>query len=166
MTDMTRGRARPIWIDLASADPEGSRAFYSKVFGWHAEPSPDPAYGGYAVATLGGRDVAGIGPKMQPEAPSAWSIYIGTDDAQALADRVTSAGGSIVVPPMDVGDQGRMAVFQDPSGAFISAWQPGAMEGFAASGAGTFGWPELNARGIARAAAFYASLFGWTTPSS
>jgi hypothetical protein len=56
-----------------------------------------------------------------------------------------------------------MVVFQDPSGAFISAWQPAAMGGMATGGAGTFGWPELSARGIDKAVAFYKAAFGWAT---
>lgn len=157
---------RPIWVDLGSADPAGSRAFYSGLLGWRAEPSPDPTYGDYAVATLDGKDVAGIGPKMAPQAPTAWSLYVGTDDVDALTGRVTAAGGTVIAPAMDVGNQGRMAVFQDPSGAFIAAWQPGVMTGFAAQGPGSFGWPELSARGIEKAIPFYTSVFGWTTRTS
>ena len=67
---------------------------------------------------------------------------------------------------MDVGPQGRMGVFQDPSGAVIGAWQPGAMAGFSASGAGSFGWPELSARGVERAIAFYREVFGWSARTS
>jgi predicted enzyme related to lactoylglutathione lyase len=37
-------------------------------------------------------------------------------DVDALADRVAEAGGTLVAPAFDVGDQGKMAVFQDPSG--------------------------------------------------
>ena len=154
---------KPIWVDLASADPEGSRAFYSGLFGWLVEANPDPQYGGYAVATLAGQPVAGIGPRMMPEAPTAWSLYIGTPDADALAQAVAAAGGRVIAPPMSVGDQGRMAVFQDPTGAFVCAWQPISMAGFAAGRPNTFDWAELSARGFERAAPFYAAVFGWTS---
>ena len=154
---------KPIWLDLSSSDPPGSREFYSKLFGWQVEVNPDPQYGGYALAKLGGKDVAGIGPKMMAEAPTAWSIYLGTTDAAALAKEVTAAGGTVIAGPMQVGDQGTMAVFQDPSGAFISAWQPLAMAGARAVGAGTYGWVELSSRGLGKAAEFYAAVFGWTT---
>jgi hypothetical protein len=160
---------KPIWVDLASSDPAASREFYSKLFGWKITVSPDPQYGGYAQAQVGGKDVAGIGPKMMPEAPTAWSIYIGTTDSDALAQKVQAAGGTVVVPPMTVGDQGRMTVFQDPSGAFISAWQPIAMDGFLDGVENSFGWAELNARGLAKALPFYAAAFGWkpqTSPAS
>jgi len=154
---------KPAWVDLASSDAEASRAFYSKLFGWQIEVNPDPQYGGYALARSGGEDVAGIGPKMAAEAPDAWSLYIGTDDVEDLSKRVEAAGGTVVMAPFDVGEQGRMAVFQDPSGAFISAWQASIMRGFGTNGPNMFGWAELNARGVDKAIPFYASVFGWTT---
>ncbi len=59
-----------------------------------------------------------------------------------------------------------MAVFGDPTGAFISAWQPGAMAGFEATGPDAFVWVELNAREADRAIAFYQAVFGWTAKSN
>ncbi len=157
---------KPAWVDLASSDPQASRAFYCKVFGWQVEVNPDPQYGGYALARLGGKDVAGIGPKMMPEAPTAWTIYIGTDNAEALAGKVQAAGGKVIAPPMAVGDQGTMAVFQDPAGAYIAAWQPNAMPGFGTDMTNSFGWAELSARGLARALPFYTAVFGWGSRQS
>jgi hypothetical protein len=155
---------KPVWIDLSSSDPAGSRDFYSKLFGWEIQVSPDPQYGGYSQATIGGKDVAGIGPKMMTEAPTAWSVYIGTADIAALTAAVQAAGGIVIAPPMQVGDQGSMAVFQDPAGAFISAWQPAMMAGgLMGAGAGTFGWAELSSRGLDKALAFYQQAFGWAT---
>ncbi|MGD0863717.1 MAG: VOC family protein [Candidatus Limnocylindrales bacterium] len=153
---------RPIWIDLTSSDPAASRDFYAKVLGWQIEVTADPQFGGYAIARSDGKDVAGIGPAMMADAPSAWSVYIGTDDATELTARVQAAGGMVVAPPMQVGDAGRMAVFQDPSGAFIGAWQPQAMPGFVSGTPNSFTWAELNARGFERAARFYRDVFGWT----
>ena len=161
MADAASPTARPVWVDLASPDVAASGAFYSKLFGWEVVVSPDPQYGGYAMARLDGRDVAGIGPKQSADAPTAWSVYIGTEDAADVAGRVEAAGGRVIAPPFEVGDVGRMAVFQDPSGAFISAWQPITMRGFATGTAGSFAWAELSARGIDRATAFYGSVFGW-----
>jgi predicted enzyme related to lactoylglutathione lyase len=157
---------KPTWVDLSSSDAPASRDFYSKLFGWRVDVNPDPQYGGYARATIGDKDVAGIGPAQDPDAPTAWSIYIGTNDVSDLAKRVEAAGGKVVAPPFDVGDQGKMAVFQDPSGAFISAWQGTRMGGFQTDGPNSFGWAELNARGIDAAIPFYTTVFGWTTKTS
>ena len=71
----------PAWVDLSSKDAAASRDFYSRLFGWKVEEAPDPQAGGYALAKIGGKDVAGIGPVQDPKAPSAWMIYIGTRDA-------------------------------------------------------------------------------------
>src|SRR4029077_645089 len=143
---------KPIWVDLSSSDAAASRDFYSKLFGWKVEVNPDPQYGGYAIAQIGGKDVAGIGPRMRPEAPTAWTIYIGSADAADTAKKAEAAGGKVIAPPMAVGDQGHMAVIQDPSGAYLGIWQPLAMAGSTRIGeANSFGWSELNARGVEKA---------------
>ncbi len=157
---------KPAWVDLSSHDAGASRDFYAKVFGWNVDVNPDPQYGGYAIAKLADQDAAGIGPAMDPNAPTAWNIYIGTSDIDALAKRVQAAGGTVIAAPFDVGDQGKMAVFQDPSGAFISAWQGSRMGGFQTDAPNSFGWAELSARGIDKAIPFYTSVFGWTTKTS
>lgn len=168
MTDVaTATKAVPVWLDMSSSDAEGSRTFYSSLFGWSADVNPDPQYGGYAVCKLDGKDVAGIGPHMEAGQPTVWTIYIGTPDAAATGEKVKQAGGTVVVPGMEVGPQGTMAVFQDPIGAFISVWQPGMMTGFGVKGQpNSFGWAELNARGREKALPFYEKVFGWGTKSS
>ena len=154
---------KPAWVDLATTDAEAARDFYSSLFGWSLEVSEDPQYGGYATAKIDDRSVAGIGPKQEGDrSPAAWSLYIGTEDVDGLAKKVQEAGGNVVAPPFDVGDQGRMAVFTDPSGAFISGWQAAGMSQFVSGSESAFGWAELNARGLQRAIAFYESVFGWT----
>jgi predicted enzyme related to lactoylglutathione lyase len=153
---------KPIWIDLATQDAEASQKFYAELFGWRIDVNPDPQYGGYGRALLDGQDVAGIGPAQSPDQPTAWSFYVGTPDADATAKSVESAGGKVISAPFDVGDQGRMAVFQDPVGAFISVWQPTGMGGFQKQGdSASFAWAELNARSRDDALTFYQSVFGW-----
>jgi predicted enzyme related to lactoylglutathione lyase len=71
-------------------------------------------------------------------------------------------GGYALAPPFPVGEQGTMAVFQDPTGAFISSWQGTQMGGFQTTGEGAFAWAELNTRGIDQARSFYGTVFGWT----
>jgi predicted enzyme related to lactoylglutathione lyase len=167
MPETTGQRAnRPSWVELSSSDAAASRDFYARLFGWNVEVSPDPQYGGYAIAKVDGHDVAGIGPTQMPGQPTAWGIYIGTDDVDALTESATAAGGSVLAPPFDVGDQGRMAVFQDPSGGVISAWQATAMRDFLTDQPNTYGWGELNARGLERAVPFYERTFGWSSKAS
>ncbi len=157
---------KPAWVDLGTSDPAGARAFYAALFGWDVQVNPDPQYGGYALAKVDGKDVAGIGSKMSEQQPTAWSLYIGSDDAAALGAKVEAAGGRVLMPAFDVGDQGKMAVYMDPTGAMISTWQRTAMGGFQTGGENTFGWAELNARGFEKAIPFYESVFGWEPHTS
>jgi predicted enzyme related to lactoylglutathione lyase len=157
---------KPVWIDLATKDSKKAQDFYGNLFGWRVEVNPDPQYGGYGLAKQGGKDVAGIGPTQSAEQPTAWSLYVGTTDLDELSRRVESAGGKVISPAFDVGDQGRMAVFQDPAGAYISAWESTRMTGFQTRGANTFGWAELNARGLDNDIPFYERAFGWRTTRS
>ena len=154
------------WVDLSTTDVAAAGAFYSRLFGWQVDVSPDPQYGGYAIAQIDGGDVAGIGPLQSPGTPPNWMVYIGTTDAAGLGAKVQAAGGTVIAPAFDVGDQGRMAVFQDPAGAFISAWQPQDMGRFHAGGDNQFGWAELSSRGLDKAIPFYETVFGWTAKSS
>jgi predicted enzyme related to lactoylglutathione lyase len=134
---------KPIWLDLSSSDAAASRDFYSKLFGWKVEVNPDPQYGGYALAKIGGKDVAGIGPKMSPEAPAAWLVYIASADAADTTRKAKAAGGNVLGEPMAVGLQGTMAIIQDPSGAVIGVWQPNQMAGSPVIGkANAYGWGE------------------------
>ena len=160
-TEKTSTKAKPNWVDLATSDVEKAAEFYSKLFGWEADLDLGPDAGGYGIFRLGGKDVAGIGPLQSEAQPAAWSVYIGSDDADAVAEKVKSAGGNVIAPPFDVFDQGRMAVFQDNQGAFISVWQPITMAGTQVTGPGSMGWAELNARGAAGTKAFYRQVFGW-----
>jgi predicted enzyme related to lactoylglutathione lyase len=167
MTTATTKRNGPAWVDLATKDAAGARDFYAKLFGWEIEVNADPQYGGYAIAKADGTQAAGIGPTQSPDQPSVWSFYIETDDAEAAGRRAEEAGGTVVMPAFDVGDVGRMAVFQDPCGAFIAVWQAAGMEReFQRNVPNAFGWAELNARGIDKAIPFYQAVFGWTPKTS
>src|SRR5207237_4722873 len=45
-------------------------------------------------------------------------------------------------------------------------WQGTRMGGFQTEVPNSYGWAELNARGIEKVLPFYASVFGWTTKTS
>jgi len=153
---------KPVSVDLSTSAAAGARNFYSNLFGWKIDVNPDPQYGGYAMATIGGKDVAGIGPKQMAEAPSAWTVYIGSASAADTAKKAEAAGGKVIVPPMEVGPQGVMTIIADPSGAMLGVWQSKAMIGAQVIGdANSFGWAELNSRGVDKAKPFYKKLFGW-----
>jgi uncharacterized protein len=156
----------PSWVDTASPDVDASVRFYTGLFGWEANAIPDPEAGGYVILTLDGASVAALGPLQEGQFP-AWSLYFATSDADATAAKVVEAGGKVVAPPFDVLKSGRMAVFQDPIGTFFSVWQANEMPGFGkAHEPNTFGWGELNARGVDQVTEFYPKVFGWGVKKS
>jgi predicted enzyme related to lactoylglutathione lyase len=160
------GAGVPGWVDFGSADFDASRTFYCGLFGWEALPA-SPEHGGYTMFTLGGQAVAGGMPLMSEEQPPVWSTYVIVADAGATTARVRSEGGQVVVEPMAVGDQGTMAVYLDPTGAAIGAWQPGVMRGgevFNEPGALT--WDELTTRDPDSAKEFYQAVFDWVPMDS
>ncbi len=136
----------PSWVDLASPDVEASVAFYGGLFGWEA-PELAPEAGGYRTFELGGVAVAGCGPIMMEGQPPAWLTYVSVDDADGAVARITEAGGTVYVQPMDVLDVGRMAVFADPTGGACAVWQAKAHIGAGlVNEPGALVWNELATR--------------------
>ncbi|MBU2667735.1 VOC family protein [Actinoplanes bogorensis] len=155
MTPSTPGS--PAWVDLGTADPVDAERFYTALFGWTAEVAGD-----YTTFLLNGLPVAGAGPLYGVGQPTAWSTYIGTNDADGVAHRVAAAGGKVLVEPFDVQDQGRMAAFLDPGGAPFSVWEPGTMRGAELMDVpGALTWNELNTRDLDGSMSFYRAVFGW-----
>lgn len=113
----------PSWVDLGTPDQDAATAFYEGLFGWDVPEGP-PEAGGYRMCMLRGTPVAGMGPQMNPDMPPWWTTYVSVADADATTAAVTANGGHVLMPPMDVLDVGRMAIFMDPAGAMFSVWQP------------------------------------------
>ncbi len=153
----------PSWIDVGTSDIEGAASFYGGLFGW-AFRSAGPDADGYGFFELAGRIVAG-GMRVTPGRGSpAWTVYFQSSDADATARAAAHAGGSVPMPAVDVGEQGRAAVLADHTGAPFGIWQPAGRKGIEAAGeAGALCWVELHTPDIARAAAFYRSALGWET---
>jgi predicted enzyme related to lactoylglutathione lyase len=154
----------PSWVDLSSPDVDASKQFYGALFGWEAQDAgPQDETGGYAMFTLRGLNVAGIGRIMMEGQPTVWSTYVSTDDADAAVARAIEAGGSAMVEPMPVMDAGRMAFLMHPAGGVVGLWEPARHTGAQlVNEPGAFTWNEFHARDVAGATAFYTAVFGWT----
>ena len=156
----------PCWIDLMTSDTETAKTFYGTLFGWTFETGDREKYGGYITALKNGRPIAGIMQKQEAQAgfPDVWSTYLRTDDARTAVKSAAEHGGQVYLEPMDVPDQGTMAMIGDATGAAIGLWQPGAMKGYGlAAEPGAPAWHELSARDYAAAVKFYQDVFGWDT---
>ncbi|HEY4278171.1 MAG TPA: VOC family protein [Conexibacter sp.] len=158
----------PSWVDHSSDDPDTAVAFYSGLFGWEAQDMmPSEAPGRYFMCRLRGRDVAGIGSQPTEGQPPVWNTYIAVADADSSAATATSAGGTVVIEPFDVFEAGRMAVLQDPGGAYFMLWQPKGLRGAQlVNEPGALSWNELTTREVDGSLRFYGDLFGWRSNES
>jgi len=125
MSDVTSNQPNgtPTWLDLGIPDLERAMDFYRALFGWEFLVGPQET-GGYTMCLLRDRPVAALMPNDDPDAKDFWwQVYLAADDCDATVRRVVKAGGTVLVDPMDVMDQGRMAVVRDTVGAQFGLWQ-------------------------------------------
>jgi predicted enzyme related to lactoylglutathione lyase len=153
----------PSWVDLATPDIDAAKRFYGALFGWDAQDAGPPGEtGGYAFFLLDGRRVAGVVPLVTEGRPTVWSTYIATDDADGVAQRARAAGATVLAPPMDVMDAGRMTYVVHPAAGAIGAWQAGQHRGAEwVNDPGSLNWNELHTRDLDGAKAFGEAVFGW-----
>lgn len=154
------------WVELGSTDQSAAKNFYSSLFGWGIEDRPMGPESVYTMFKLKGKDVAALY-QLMPEqtaqgVPPHWMSYVTVESADAAAQAVKAAGGSVMMEPYDVFDVGRMTVAQDPTGATFSIWQPRNHMGVGIiSESNAMCWQELQTRDTAAAKDFYAKVFGW-----
>jgi len=154
------------WADLTTTDQDAAKAFYGGLFGWEARDMPAGEGVVYSMMQLDGRDVAAISPQPQQQrdagVPPMWNSYVSVESADAAVERAKELGGTAHAPAFDVFQAGRMAVIQDPQGAYFLVWQPREHFGAALVNApGALAWNELQSPDLDASVAFYASLFGW-----
>jgi predicted enzyme related to lactoylglutathione lyase len=150
------------WADLSTTDTEGAKAFYTGLFGWETEDNPIPEGGVYTMLKQGGKAVAALSATQQEGQPPVWNSYVTVDSADAGAAAANDHGGTVVMEAFDVMDVGRMAVIQDPTGAFFAVWEPRASIGAErVNEPGALTHNQLNTSDPERAQEFYAGVFGW-----
>jgi len=153
-----------VWYEFMSSGKKAAAAFYAKVVGWRMDDSGMPGID-YTLAKVGERQVAGLMgfPPDMKTGPVMWFGYILVADVDAMAERVTRAGGAVHRPPTDIPGVGRFAVVADPQGAVFMLFRGNGEPppDLAANTPGTIGWHELHTTDWQAALAFYQDLFGW-----
>ena len=162
VTRISTPAGTPCWADLWTSDVDGSRRFYSALFGWEARES-SPEFGGYWMFAQHGAPVAGgMGSMGDMTANNTWKPYFCTDDIAATLRRAAAAGATSQGGAMPVADLGVQAVLTDPTGAEFGLWQPGTFTGFSVVGEpGTPSWFELHTSDHAGAVSFYRDVLGF-----
>ncbi|MEM9042284.1 MAG: VOC family protein [Actinomycetota bacterium] len=163
MATVTRYRnGVPSWADVAVSDIAAGTAFYASLFGWDAADQ-GPESGHYTMFSADGHSVAALGPKQHDEGMPLWNAYVTVDDLDAVLGSVEGAGGSIVMPRMDIMTSGSMAIITDPSAAVVSLWQPGDHIGAErVNEPNSICWMELTTRDAPAAMAFFGEVLGWS----
>jgi uncharacterized protein len=149
------------WSDLGTSDPEAAKTFYTSLFGWEPDDRPIPLGGTYTMLLKGGKAAAALS-AAQEGMPPAWNSYVTVENVDDAAAKAADLGGTVIAEPFDVLDAGRMAVAQDPTGAFFSMWEPRESIGAeVVNGPGALTLSQLNTVDPERALEFYSGLFGW-----
>lgn len=173
MTSQSTGTAvrtgAPVWIELSTHDPTGAQHFYEELFGWDFQDQGE-AFGHYQMVIGPDGPLAGAmstmmgpqGPTSQPQGPTAWTVYLATDDIEATSARARSAGGTVLVPAMPVPDFGSMGLLAAPGGGAVGLWQPGPFTGFNLTlKSRTPVWFECLTNDFDADLAFYTKVFDW-----
>jgi predicted enzyme related to lactoylglutathione lyase len=158
---------RFVWHELVTPDMARSQAFYAELLGWQYQSFPGGAP--YQMILAGGLPQAGMlapGGGGPDAGPGQVMGYVSTPDLDAAARAAASAGGEVLVPPLEVPGVGRLAVLADPGGASFSLLRSagGDAPERPQPAAGEFCWDELVcAEGdLDRTRRFYVAVLGWT----
>lgn len=111
------------WNELMTRDTAKARDVYGKSLGWTFEEMPMEE-GVYVVANLGDKPVGGMMEMSGPEfegVPDHWMSYIAVDDVDKRLELATANGCTVIRPPFDVPNIGRIAILSIPGGA-VQGW--------------------------------------------
>jgi uncharacterized protein len=155
------------WYELITPDIEAAKQFYTEVMGWGALDVSAPGRA-YILFTVGQKPVCGL--MDLPEdakdmgGKPCWVGYVKVSDVDATAERIERLGGAVRVPPTDIPDISRFAVFADPQSAtlaLLTSLSRDDEKPFEMSTPGRVSWHELAAADWEPALAFYSEIFGW-----
>ena len=109
------------WNELATREIDACKNFYQGLFEWQAQAKPVDGMD-YTLFMLNDKSVSGMleMTKEWGEMPSHWMTYFAVDDCDKSAEKASSLGGEVCVPPTDIEGVGRFSVITDPQGAVFS----------------------------------------------
>lgn len=108
-----------VHIEIASADPARTRKFLEDVFAWKFEDVPEMNYTMYDPGSGPG---GGIMSPMEGQGPGILNYIMSTDIDRDLA-KIQSAGGSVLVPKMEIPNMGWWAGFREPTGLTLALYE-------------------------------------------
>lgn len=110
-------------IELTTSDLGAAKKFYKKLFDWKLSDMPMGEGGGvYTMIAPGKGPGGGMQVVPMPGAPVAWMPYVEVDSVKRSLAKAEKNGAKVVLQPMDIGQNGIIGVFVDPTGAAIGVW--------------------------------------------
>ena len=109
------------WIthtELASADPDATKKWCSKVLGWKFQPSFPTPDGEYHLFTYSDQGGGGIRRNNPPEVPGTIP-YVHVEDAQTAFDKALKEGAEEMFPPTRIMEGVTVAIVRAPGGVPI-----------------------------------------------
>jgi len=125
MSNKTSEHGEFCWNELMTPNVKKAKEFYSELFGWETHDH-DMEHMTYTMFKAAGKDIGGmmqIPAGQEQQIPPHWMSYIYVHDLDATVEKAKSLGALIKVDKTQVGDFGRFAIIEDPTGAHIAMWQ-------------------------------------------
>jgi len=107
---------RPIHFDISAENPEQATRFYADVFGWQFQKWEGPM--DYWLISTGTNGELGIdgGLSRRNGHGIATVNTVGVPSADEYVERITRAGGSVLMPKSAIPGVGWFAMCADPEG--------------------------------------------------
>ena len=176
ITESPTGERLPgkiVWRDLLTNDPAASQRFYGELFGWTfegvGEASNLRSNSAYTLIRHNGKLIGGMVDTLALNGRddiSQWVVLMAVEDLDARTAMVSRNGGTIVAPPTDLQDRGRLALVRDAEGALLGLLET--RDGDPQDSepeVGGFLWDELWTSNVQNAATFYNGVAGLTQDS-
>ncbi len=105
-------------FEIPTTDPQGSKNFYGKLFGWKMEESMP----GYVMFTTGDNQSGGLTQDGKPSEKGV-ILYIEVGDITKKLSEIEAAGGKKVKDKTAISPEfGFYGLFKDPSGNTMGLW--------------------------------------------
>lgn len=113
---------KAVWAILMSRSVEAAKVFYGNVLGWRFERFADGPYPTWVARNEEGRSVAAFVDSSQsdfPDAPELWLPYFVVSDLDAHLAAAEALGATLLRPPIEVPNAGRIALLRQPGGGIV-----------------------------------------------
>jgi len=109
-------------VELNTTDVSKAEGFYSQLFDWKIASTR--AWNTWASAPARRKAGAASRRSRCRKRRTSWLPYVQVKDVKATIAQAQQLGAQIVVPFMEIPDNGAIGVFIDPTGAGLGVYQP------------------------------------------